>query len=643
MNFKLLTIMLLSIAIFSVAFAYYDVKMDVYPTDGIDKGEDFLVFGYIDSDDISSNDLEIRVYDDSNNLYTKIEPYFDNGFFYKEMDIDETGDYTVKLRVDGTTESTEDIEVDSIGSREVKISDFDYSISYDSIKFVMDIENTDSENHDITVYLKGMDNWDTPAKIKVNVDADDTEHVSRTYALSEFGYGNFIVAAYAKTDSSSHESYSAPEYVFVDAIQDGNDDGASHTGQLDITDVELSKTIFYAGDIIDAYVTVKNYGSNEVQYKFEYIVGNEVYTAGDVGYIQGDSTGKLTVPVEVPDADSFKLTVKVWSNSFSDSYSNTYLISQRMKYMSITTDKESTVVGAGNDTVLKLTIKNRGNENDVYKIDVSGWEYYIMNDTVAINAAKNKTMDIVFEIPEDYRVGTYPVTVQVCNLEEFCRTKMFNLTVSKPESGQSMIAWNEKTVVKFKENGTAIVYEFNITNDGNREKSYIVKAKTSEGLASEISENAFTLESDEQRTIVLELTPAEQKNYTAEVKIASEGTVILDKEIKVEYSEHPEGDSGLTGMFINGVEGSYLPGLVALALIGVVFLVLTFYKQAKRRFWTEKVISYQKPNVYSGYTDMHPRSNMAQVYGPQPLMPQSQLKFEDFKPGPQQPPQEDQM
>jgi hypothetical protein len=410
----------------------------------------------------------------------------------------------------------------------------------------------------------------------------------------------------------------ATDYIYDnDNIYNNYDYNYGH-GNLAISNISLSTDVFYPGDIVDAQITVKNYGPNEDQYRLTYIVDNDVFKSGDVSYIQGNSADTITVPIEIPDADQFHLTVKASDLYNTVSNSEIFLISNKLKYFSISADKSQIFADAGNSSVLKLNIKNRGNENDMYTINIDGWNYYLMNDTVSIDSAKNKTVSIVLNVPAETRVGTYPIIMEVCNTENVCRTKSFELTVTKPESGQSAVAWNENlTSVMFNDTSKSIMYEFNVTNLGISEKDYTFSVGTDANMTANVSAGTFKLKPDESKTITLALKPLTQENHTATVRISASGSEIFAKDLSIEYSERL-GGMGFTGMFISGTQGAYLPGLVILAFIGAVFLALTFYKQLRKRIWTEKVIAYRKrpEDLYNSYMNSHPRSDMANIYGP---------------------------
>ena len=117
MNFKMLLTIVLAMVIFSVASAYvYDASLDVSPSDNIYVGQDFLIQGYVHSSDrLSSGDIRIEIYDYANRLYATIYPSFElnthnsndyEGLVYSTANIYTTGNYELRLKVDGSTEAT---------------------------------------------------------------------------------------------------------------------------------------------------------------------------------------------------------------------------------------------------------------------------------------------------------------------------------------------------------------------------------------------------------------------------------------------------------------------------------------------------------------------------------------------------------
>lgn len=408
-------------------------------------------------------------------------------------------------------------------------------------------------------------------------------------------------------------------------------------GNLSIKTVELSTYVFYPGDVVDATVTVENKGSLEQQYRFEYIVGNELLKAGDVRFIQGNSVSKQVVPIEIPDDESFKLTVRVKSMDSNATFSKTYLVSSKVNSFSLVTDKETVIVAAGNDAVLKLTLKNRGTDPNVYNLDITGWPNYTTNSTFSIDAAKNKTAEITFHVPESTRADNYPIVLEVCDLKGLCKSKSLELVVTKPEAEQSLVSWDEnQTTVRFGNVNEPIAYEFNITNLGSSAKDYVLSIEAGENLTAELSEEEFTLAMDETMTIALTLTPTEKSDQTAKFSISAEGTKIFSTDLSVEYAAELD---GITGMFIGGIQGIYLPGLIALAFIGAVFATLLVYRTYSKKLWTEKVVSYEKkPHPAMTHLGQHPRSQMGNIYPSQYQGQPQQPVQQQFQPTQQLPP-----
>jgi uncharacterized membrane protein len=617
--FKILFVMLALLFVVSVASA--SVKMDVYPSEGIDKNQDFLVFGYVnDGNKISSDDLEIRIYDHNGDLYKKVEPYFYgtygnnydySGFFYKKVSIGTVGKYEVNLKVNGYTESSEKIDVKSLPDKETKITNLDYSISGNYIEFYADVKNTDTVKHSITVYLKGENNFNTPRKMTVSVAAGDTERVSETFSLSDFGSGEFIVAAYAKTESGDLAGYSEPDYVIVDSYYNNNDYGYNYdynynydygyyyptsSGNVAITAIDIQDQVFYPGDVVDGTVTIQNYGSYESQYRFDYIVNNQVFKKGDVGYVESDYTATEPIAIEVPNADSFKVTARVYGydNNLIDSMEKTFLVSQKLKYFSPYLSADTKTVTAGENATIALSIRNKGNLNDTYKIDLEGWDKYTMQNEVSVEPGKEKSINITFEVPAEAYVKTYPVIIDICNTQDVCRTKNFELKVEKSEALQSSIVWNDSQNFQYFEENETLNYNFAVTNLELTHKDYVVSVGAKDADV-KISADSFTLAPNESKEVAIGITPAKDENITAAITVKANGEPILEKDIKMEYTKDKKAALGLTGFAFFETSEVYRPGLFILAAIGAVALVFLAYRFVRQGMEYQQAKMYETP------------------------------------------------
>ena len=628
MNFKIALLFVIALGILAPALAI-DVKMDVFPySDSVNPGDNFLVFGYIYSDDeIGDSDIKLKIYNGTGDLVKTEIPEVElinadnsnNAYFYQMMGLSEIGQYDIKLKIDGNTEETANLDIGLTSSDVITITNTGYSINGDEITFDIGIKNTDTHDHDVTIYLKGENNFGSPTKLQIDVNAGDVEDVEKTYSLSDFGDGNFVVGIQAKTDD---DDYSDPSYLIV-YIENGNSDNSDENqtdtsdyyGSLSITDVELSNDILYPGDVTDAYVTVKNSNNKETQFKLEYRVNNQLFRSGDVAYVQPNSKITVSVPVEVPDAEQIDFYVKVSNPSYSDTDSKVFLVLSTVKYFVISTENDSLYVELENKTSTYFDVRNRGNEEDTYKIDILGWDNYATNDTVIIGANKTKRINLTLDIASETPAKTYPIIIDVCNSEDSCKSKTVNLVISKSANQETSVNWSKSFEhVKFNSADKPITYVFNITNEVNQEKDYRIVIHANENLTTDILENTFSLGLNEYKTIEFNLTPKNKENNTAELTIYAEDSKVLEKELLIEYDEHY---SGITGMFIGDIGGVYVPGLIALALIGTAFAVLTIYRELNKKVWTEKVISYQKkPNTYWTYMKSNPRHTMNQPQGP---------------------------
>jgi len=398
--------------------------------------------------------------------------------------------------------------------------------------------------------------------------------------------------------------------ILAPAFADDN-----YYGDVEIIDVDLSDHIIYPGDVVYASVTVENDNDEATQFRFEYIVNNVVFEAGDITYIQPDTEIVIKVPIEVPDADELDITINVSNPEHSDKYSDDFLISSKTNYFFIFPENNSLYVELENKTSTYFDIKNTGTEDDKYKVMIIGWDDYTTNDTVFVNAGKTQRVNLTLDISSNTPSDSYAISIDVCNSNDTCKSKTIGLIVHKTANEESFVNWSKSFEhVKFNSAGSPIEYVFNITNKVNQEKNYRIVISSDSNITADVLARTFTLGLNEYKTIEFNLTPQTEENHTVELTIYNGNLKVLEKDLLVEYDEHY---SGITGMFIGDIGGVYIPGLIALALIGTAFAVLTIYREVNKKVWTEKVISYQKrPNPYYTYMNSNPRHTMNQPQGP---------------------------
>lgn len=627
---KILALVLITVGAIASAQAM-DVKMYSQPYNTMAPGEDFLVYGYIYSDNIvDQSDVRLKIYDDADNLVDTYTPHITtlngedsakNVYFYDWIDISSTGNHEIKLKVNGETQETHRINIKSMGAREVKVTNLDYAISGDRIIISMDVENMDNEDHDVKVYLYGERNFDSPKSFEMELDADEQDEVTKTYALSDFGSQNFILVAEAKTDSGNVEGYGTPDYDFVDSDEYGNyyydysyDYGYNYDyneyyydypsyprygGNVIITGIELNTQVFYAGDVVEGTAYLKNVGSSESQYKFEYIYNNQAFKMGDVNYILPGETATQNIAIEVPDADSFKLTAKATSGTV-DTEERTYMISHRLKYFMPYVSSETLYLNAEQNATLNLTIKNMGTEDDSYKVTVSGWGFYkIAQDSFALSAGSQKVVPITIEVPATADMDKYTITVDVANADNVHKTRTVKLSVIQPESRQSEVVFNDSVENQYFEENETVTYAIKVTNLETAEKDYFVEADAGNATV-DVSYAAFALEQGDTKEVKIAVTPSDKETHAVAMKIYANGELIFNDEVDLQYTaDKQKAISGMTGFAI--FEGkAWMPAVYMLALIGVITIGYIGYRVVNEKAKTEAVVQYnetQKANV----------------------------------------------
>ncbi len=613
----------------------YNIKMDVFPQHNdfdtilVNEGEEFLVFGYIyvnnENNAISPSQLELVVIDTEGDVVDSYSlnyiskssnnDFVFNGYFYKTIEIDDEGDYVVRIEAGDVSKEFEIVSVDnSVGDRDIKVNLLDYSINNDKIKIGILVENEDSADHDITIYFKGENNFENPKKFEVTVPAGESKTIEKEYALSAFGEDKFILVAQAYVDGSNvQELLSSPDYLEVN-IKD--DESVAFKESLEISDIVLSQITFFPGDVIEGKLYIKNHGTTLSQYRFEYVFDNFVFKKGDVGFVEPGQTAVENFFLEIPEKDSIEVTFRIYNENTEDEVIKTFLISQKTKYFFVTTNVTEQVINAGENSDLGVIIINTGNQRDVYTINVSDWDYYeidekgLVNGLLFLEPDEEFYLNIIFNIPKEIRVGTYNPKVTICNSEDKCYEKEVSLTVTKPESEQTEISWNNSqdeinytTLQEFN-------YTFTIKNIGAAEKDYKIEIGTPNGTNYTIDENEFTLDVDEEKEIIFTIIPNETKDYEINLTVYAENEIIFEKEIKLNYV----GTTGgliFTGMFAFGPGEVYLPALVALAIIGAVISLYLLYFNIKKKVWTEKVLAYNQthPQKLTRYPQNYWREN----------------------------------
>ncbi len=592
----------------------YNVNVHVLPAESgngvVGDDENFLVFGYVHASNkqlaVPSEDLNIKIFDSDGNIVATYTPnYVDNsnsnfafdGYFYKELSISGEGSYVVRAEA-GDSKDFDYVNVKTISDREVSVKLMDYAINGDQIKFGILVSNNDASAQRVTVALYGKNNFDTPTKFSVNVNSDSEVYVEKTYSLSDFGDGNFIVVAQAYVDGGSDVLYSSPSYL---KVYSDNSDITPNRALVKIADVKLPQNTIFPGDILEGKVFIENDGATTAQYRFEYIVDNTVFNKGEIGFVEPGQTAVENFFAEVPNKESMNITFKVYNGYSEDSFTKVVLISQKTKQFFVGVNQMDYVVNGSGNVPVNLNIINTGTLEDSYTVDVLNWSSAtVEKNPIKLAPNENETVNVLFNVPDDMRVGDYSATIEVCNTDSLCQDKEITIQVSKPESEQNVVFWNESQNETEFTSLSGVNYTFSVENIGNDIKDYTVEIVAPEGLNYTLNESAFSLGVNDSKNVSFTLTPTNETNFTATVKLISNGNEIFEKNVTLTYVES---STGLTGMFISSVNGAYTPGLIILSLIGLGALAYIVYLAINKYVWTEKVVSYNKnhPQQLTGY------------------------------------------
>jgi hypothetical protein len=586
----------------------YDINLNVAPFGGTsDKA--FLVFGHISSKDdsraILSSDLKIEIVNpDGDVIYSTTPSYVDlssgtfvfNGYFYKIINIYNPGDYIVRV-VAGDSKEFKLIHVDDMDvDKKVGIKIVDYAVDTEgNIKIGFNIQNKDSLSHDIRVTLVsdngGMTYLDT------SVGGDSEILVDKTYSVSTLGDNKFLLVAVAQAlDEEGLEYMSNPSYVNVNVC---NASEVHNRDLINITGIEFSRNTFFPGDLVVGEVKLKNIGTTAVQYKFEYMYNNQLYVKSSTGFIQPGETAIERVYIDVPNTSQFNLTLKVFNSNFETTVVKNILVSQRTKQFFIALPEKIYSVNSSGNVTLNVEVYNTGNLKDTYFVNVTNWSNYeIKNSTFVLSPGEEGNVSILFVAPQHMRVGGYHPHITVRNIDGSCKSKQVEIDIIKSESEQTIVVWNDsQDYRRYIRTNTNLTYTFSIKNIGNVEKTYDIEINAPEGVNYSI-DTPITLGVDEERNISFNITPIVAGDYNITLNITTNGEEVFSKEFSISQQV-----TTFTGMFVSGISGAYVPGLIILALLGVATLGYFGYVGLTRYIWTKKVLDYTRshPKRLTGY------------------------------------------
>lgn len=362
-------------------------------------------------------------------------------------DNDDLGEHTLSFNVSDNTSptpflsETETIKIDvfptlcedgEVGN-DIKISDLDldedeYRIGEDIILDV-DVDNDANKDLDINVEaflydVKEQDEIDSFESDTVDVNDGDTEKFE---VEMKFPFdndldedGDFIIFVKAFEDGDE-DSNCAQDSITVDLERDDND--------VVVRDVRVTPEIVSPGDSVEFSVEVLNVGTDDQDEVSIEIVNSElgINQKGNKFDLEraGDNDDELTqrfniqIPASARAKDySFNVRIldedgDVYDNG--DAFATLKVAGESKPAASMSLSQQSFELDAGDSFNLLVNVKNAGNNEQTFIIDVlpSGSWASSVSQIVSVAGSSEKLVEIPVIVSDDAEAGSYSATVSL--------------------------------------------------------------------------------------------------------------------------------------------------------------------------------------------------------------------------------------
>ncbi len=368
-----------------------------------------------------------------------------------------------------------------------------------------------------------------------------------------------------------------------------------------IKDIIIEEDIFFEGDIVEGTIFIENRRNKTYQYQLELIYNNKIFKQGNPRFIHPYQTAEQDFFLELPEKDNVWVSFRVYNEEFSVSQRKNFLISSRKRDFTFSLDRDIETLSPGDKETFNVKLYNRGTLDDIYTISIENWHHFEIEDkTIKIDYFNSEEMSFDIEIPEDIRVGKYNIEVQICNIEDKCKTRDLMLHINRPEREQSIIIFEEEErQKKFSRIEEPIELSFSAQNIGAEEKRYTVfieKNETEEEILINIENPEFELNVDESKNTSFTLTPMDRTDYVVYLAINSNGNRIYREKTELNYETRIGALSGM--FFVNVDNGTSGIGLLITSLLGIGIASYIIFRYLQKNIWKEKVVDY---------TEKHPR------------------------------------
>jgi hypothetical protein len=343
-----------------------------------------------------------------------------------------------------------------------------------------------------------------------------------------------------------------------------------------LLDISTESDVVNPGKIFLTKLDIKNFDTRNAYVFVRFSVNDQVYEQGQILYLP--SLVEIFPAFYVPapfEPGFFKLNVTIYDNETMSSVAKTMIVKPVAYDFAVNLYPIKNGTFAGENTSFALEIGNIGNYNDVYLIELFGWnKFEIEQYRVSLYANSRKTININLFVPPETKKGIYEISTKVCSVTtQICKIVSSNLSVITSEKEQSLVRMEMSTaIVKINEEA---LLSFRIRNKGISNKIYFINVspvlkenETWEGTIT-IESNNFLLEPNMEKITNVRIKPSKIGNYSFSYAVFSNGVSISDGNFSIESLE--------TLPIGYAIANAFKPSLSSLLIVIVLIVIVLFY------------------------------------------------------------------
>ncbi|MCW1297021.1 MAG: hypothetical protein OH319_05055 [Candidatus Parvarchaeota archaeon] len=311
-----------------------------------------------------------------------------------------------------------------------------------------------------------------------------------------------------------------------------------------LIDISTESDVVPPGKIFLTKLDIKNFDTRSAYVFVKFKVNDDVYEQGQILYLP--SLVEIFPAFYVPapkEPGFFKLEAIIYDYQNSSNVSKMMIVKPLMYDFAVSLYPIKNGTFSGENTSFVLEMANIGNYNDVYTIDLYGWDNFkIENSKVSLYANSKKDIRIDVYVPPETKKGIYTISAKVCSITtQVCKIVESNLSVVASEKEQNIVRLEQTTSIIKKDEKA--IFSFSIRNKGNSNKNYLIlvepalpENETWDGEL-KIEPNSFVLKPNEEMKIGVEIEPKKIGNFSFSYQIFSNGVMIDDGVLSFESVE----------------------------------------------------------------------------------------------------------